>query len=232
MMISADFILFDLDNTLYPRETGLFSRVDRLINQYMDEVVKIPREQVNQLRQQYFAAYGTTLSGLMVHHQVDPEEYLSYVHNVPVDQLIPRDDQLAGLLERLPGEKYIFSNASRSHCDRVLDHLGIAGYFRDIYDIVRMEYRPKPERQVYESIVEEIGLPPHQGIMVDDLEANLVPARELGMGTVLVTGDEQEESGLLKRPAAEVDLVVRSVHQLPAVLKRSAAPALPVSAGS
>ncbi len=31
--------------------------------------------------------YGTTLKGLQIHNKVDTDEYLAYVHNVPLENL-------------------------------------------------------------------------------------------------------------------------------------------------
>jgi putative hydrolase of the HAD superfamily len=207
---SVRFILFDLDNTLYPRESGLFSRVDQRINRYLEKVVILPAFQVNRIRQEYLREYGTTLSGLMEHHGVDPLDYLEFVHDVPVEQLIATDNDLPALLAGLPGEKYVFSNASRQHCDKVLDHLQIADFFTDIYDIIRMDFQSKPELKVYERIVAEIGDPAGSGIMVDDLAANLLPARKLGMRTVLI--DSQNQNNPVGSPPTAV---LSSIHQLP-----------------
>ena len=211
---SVKFMLFDLDNTLYPRESGLFSRVDQRINEYLEKVVRLPSSRVDVIRQEYLRAYGTTLSGLMEHHGVDPLDYLDYVHDVPVADCVPTDDRLPAMLAALPGEKYIFSNASRRHCDKVLEHLRIADLFADIYDIIRMNFRPKPEPGVYQRIVAEIGEPAAAGVMIDDLAVNLRPARELGMRTVLIGGAEPEEAN----GAWPSTVVLDSIYQLPAFM--------------
>jgi len=208
---SVKFMLFDLDNTLYPRESGLFSRVDQRINDYLEKVVKLPSSRVNVIRQEYLRAYGTTLSGLMEHHGVDPLDYLDFVHDVPVEDCIVVDSRLPAMLAALPGKKYIFSNASRRHCDKVLEHLRIADVFADIYDIIRMDFRPKPEPGVYQQIIAEIGEPAAAGIMIDDLAANLLPAREMGMRTVLIGDAELNEA---KEPLP-LTAALNSIHQLP-----------------
>ena len=208
---SVKFMLFDLDNTLYPRESGLFYQVDQRINDYLENVVKLPSSRVNVIRQEYLQSYGTTLSGLMEHHGVDPLDYLDYVHDVPVERYVPVDSRLSAMLASLPGKKYIFSNASRRHCEKVLEHLRITDAFVDIYDIIRMNFRPKPEPDVYQRIVTEIGEPATVGMMIDDLAANLMPARDMGMRTVLI-GDAKPDEMIGSLPSTAV---LNSIHQLP-----------------
>ena len=47
----------------------------------------LPVEEVDILRRNYFEQYGTTLRGLQIHHQVDTDEYLAYVHDLPLEKL-------------------------------------------------------------------------------------------------------------------------------------------------
>ncbi len=184
-MSELKFILFDLDNTLYPRDSGLFDHVDHLINRYLEEVVKIPSAEVDQRRQDYWQAYGTTLNGLIAHHAVDPHHYLEFVHDVPLEDYLEPNAKLAELISGLPGDKYIFSNASNDHCQRVLDYLGLSKLFIDIYDINYFNFRPKPEFAIYQELLDDIGCNPKNGMMVDDMAVNLEPAASLGMTTIL-----------------------------------------------
>ncbi|MBN2232639.1 MAG: pyrimidine 5'-nucleotidase [Deltaproteobacteria bacterium] len=219
----SDYFLFDLDNTLYPRDCGLFDRVDALINDYLETVVGIPPERVDYLRRDYFARYGTTLSGLMRHHGVEPDHYLDYVHAVPVAEIIPPDPVINEALAALPGRKYIFSNASRRHCERVLAHLGIATHFEEIFDIIHFDYRPKPEPGVYRQVIGRVGGAGCKGVMVDDLVANLRPARAAGLKTILVDPAAGAAAGGRvngDRNAPPVDAVAVSVHEVGGIVSR------------
>ena len=102
-MSELEFTLFDLDNTLYPRNCGLFDHVDHLINRYLEEVVKIPLAEVDQRRRDYWQAHGTTLNGLMIHHDVDPHHYLDFVHDVPLADYLEADEKLVAMIAELPG---------------------------------------------------------------------------------------------------------------------------------
>ena len=184
-MAELEFILFDLDNTLYPRDSGLFDHVDRLINRYLEEVIRIPSAEVDHRRRVYLQDHGTTLNGLMAHHAVDPHHYLDFVHDVPLSDYLEPDEKLATLIAGLPGEKYIFSNASSGHCQRVLDYLGLGDLFAYVYDINYFDFRPKPEIAIYQELLDDIGGKAENGVMIDDMAVNLEPAASLGMTTIL-----------------------------------------------
>ena len=186
-MSAAKFILFDLDNTLYPRSCGLFDHIDSLINRYLLEKVKIPAAEVDLKRRSYMKAHGTTLNGLIVHHNVDPDDYLDFVHNVPLQDYLKPDVRLKTMLSKLPEKKYIFSNASNEHCCKVLDCLGLQASFAAIYDINSFNFRPKPDIAIYRELLDDIEAQAEEGVMIDDMEVNLQPAAELGMATILFT---------------------------------------------
>ena len=184
-MSELEFILFDLDNTLYPRDSGLFDQIDLLINRYLEEVVKIPSAEVDHRRRVYWQEHGTTLNGLMIHHTVDPLHYLDFVHDVPLGKYLKPDEKLADLIAGLPGQKYIFSNASTGHCQRVLDYLGLGDLFTAVYDINYFDFRPKPELAIYQELLDDIGGNAENGMMIDDMLVNLEPAASLGIATIL-----------------------------------------------
>jgi putative hydrolase of the HAD superfamily len=186
-------VLFDLDNTLYPAECDLFSLIDVRINRYMQEVVAIPAGDVDYLRRRYWQDYGTTLKGLMNHHDVSPEDYLDYVHDIDVASRVSVDSDLRRILEALPLSCYVFTNGSRCHADRVITALGLDGVFGEIFDIRVAEYQPKPHIEPYERVLQQLGLDASQCIMVEDQPKNLVTAKQLGMRTILVAPASAEE---------------------------------------
>jgi len=179
-------VLFDLDNTLYPAERDLFSLIDVRINHYMQAHVGIDQQEVDILRRQYWQDYGTTLQGLIRHHQVDPEDYLDYVHAVDVGSHLSADAELRGSIEALPMPSYVFTNGSRCHVDRVVAALGLGGLFTDVFDIRIANYQPKPNPDPYLQVLKNIRLQGSDCVMVEDQPQNLRTAKELGMKTVLV----------------------------------------------
>ncbi len=178
--------ILDLDNTLYPADSGLFAEVDRRIRRFMEERLNIPPGRIPELRACYRERYGVTLGGLMAHYGVEPGEYLEYVHDVPLDRYLGPDPDLDRVLDRLPGPKVVFTNGSSAHAWRVLRLLGVAGRFQGVYDIAFMDYVPKPRPHGYRKLLKALGVPPAACWMVDDLPENLETARALGLRTVLV----------------------------------------------
>lgn len=181
-----DVLIFDLDNTLYPADKKLFSLIDVRINRYMTEVVGIPAREVDSLRREYWRLYGVTLQGLIRHHQVDPEDYLHYVHNVDVNSTLGPDPLLRNVLSALPQRKAVFTNGSSCHAERVLSALGIEDVFEEIYDIRVAEYLPKPWTEPYLAVLDKLGTSAKDCIMIEDSRDNLETAKNLGMGTILV----------------------------------------------
>ncbi|MCK5913030.1 MAG: pyrimidine 5'-nucleotidase [Desulfuromusa sp.] len=179
-------ILFDLDNTLYPAERDLFSLIDVRINRYMEDVVAIDPDDVDNLRRRYWIDYGTTLQGLIRHHVVDPEDYLDYVHAVDVSSKLSIDNELRKTLKNLPLDSYVFTNGSRCHVDRVVTALGLEGLFVDVFDIRIAAYQPKPNPDPYQQVLARLELSGEQCIMVEDQLPNLKMAKQFGMKTVLV----------------------------------------------
>ena len=179
-------LLFDLDNTLYPPEKDLFSLIDVRINRYMEEKVRIAAAEVDGLRRRYWRDYGATLQGLIRHYGVDAEDYLDYVHDVDVAGRLDPDPDLRHALARLPVARYVFTNGSRDHAERVLSALGLEEIFSDIFDIRIARYQPKPNPEPYRGVLQKLRLQGEQCVMVEDSLSNLETAKQLGMITILV----------------------------------------------
>lgn len=181
-----DIILFDLDNTLYPPDRQLFSLIDVRINRYMCEVVGIPTHEVDGLRRSYWKQYGVTLQGLIRHYDINPEDYLSYVHDVDILSCLAPAPQLRQTLAGLSQRRMIFTNGSICHANRVLSALGIADLFEEVFDIRIAGYQPKPFPEPYRAVLDFLGAAAEHCVMVEDARENLHTAKQLGMATILV----------------------------------------------
>lgn len=210
-MASGPLYMFDLDNTLYPPEVELWRMVDRRIERYVQERIGVAPDEAREIRKAFLREFGTTLRGLMQHHGVPPGEYLDFVHDVPVERVVPPRPELREMLSGLAGEKVVFTNGSESYARRVLDALGVSREIDGIYGIEFMEYIAKPSPYPYRKLLETTGAVPARTLFCEDVRENLLPARELGIFTVWVGGTEGES------PA---HAVVRDVCELPAVLPR------------
>lgn len=186
--------VFDLDNTLYPARCNLFVQVDRRIQEFIMNLFGAGPEEARRIQKSFFHEYGTTLSGLMLNHGVDPAEYLHYVHDIDVSPVEP-NPVLCDLLERLPGRKLVYTNGSVPHADRVLERLGVARHFSGVFDIVAAGYVPKPEASAFDAFVKLHEIEPRTAVMVEDIARNLVPAHALGMTTVWIRSDHHWSGG-------------------------------------
>jgi len=148
MATSISVVLFDLDNTLYPVSSGLMHGVDTRITEYIRNLLDLDHDAALKLRRQYFDHYGTTLRGLQHHHAVDPEDYLSYVHDLALESFLASDAELDHLLEQVGATKAVFTNAPLDYSRRVLGVLGIERHFERIFDIRFHGFQPKPEPAV------------------------------------------------------------------------------------
>jgi putative hydrolase of the HAD superfamily len=180
------FVLFDLDNTLYPRDSGLWDAIGHRINLYMIERLSMPPEEVAARRERYLSAFGTTLNALRHYYGTDPDDFLSFVHDLPIRSYLRPDPDLDGMLRRLTMVKVIFTNADAQHARRVLSCLGIAHHFDRIIDIHALEFINKPDPRAYLKALEFVSAQANECVLVEDSLQNVVPARRLGMTTVLV----------------------------------------------
>jgi len=179
--------IFDLDDTLYPPESGVFTAVMSRIRAYMARVTGITAEEAIALQRDYAARYGTTLRGLMEEHGVDPEDFLAEVHAVDRSVLAPHP-ALAAALARLPGRRFILTSGTHAHAGETLSRLGIDDRFDGVFDIVDADYLPKPAETTYAAFLARFSIEPTAAAMFEDAPRNLVVPRALGMRTVLVTG--------------------------------------------
>jgi putative hydrolase of the HAD superfamily len=194
---NMNIILMDVDDTLYPRGKGPFTLVNEKIEEFVMTWCGIASPEAKALRKTYIEAYGSTLGGLMKHHGVDPGHYLTYVHDVPVEALLSRDDRLQQVLGGIRNEMVVFSNGSRDYVERVLNALGVSRFFRDLFTIETMDYVPKPRDYPYRKVIERYGRSPSEFVLVDDRSPNILTARSLGMKTILVGPGEGMQDTLI-----------------------------------
>jgi putative hydrolase of the HAD superfamily len=180
-----DTWLFDLDNTLYPIETEFMTLIEGRMTDFMEKVTGLPRDEARAIQKKYYHAHGTTLAGLIAHHDIDPEDFLTEVHDVSLDRLTP-DVKMALALERLPGRRLVFTNGSAAHAERVLERLQIAHAFEDVFHISAADYIPKPSPITFEKMMARHGVSALGSAFFEDSEKNLAPAADLGMTTILV----------------------------------------------
>jgi putative hydrolase of the HAD superfamily len=204
-------ILFDLDDTLYPRQSGIMGQIGNRIQSFICTELGLPPDEAKALRQEYLRTYGTTMRGLQLNHQIDPDIYLDYVHDIPLHEAVQPDAELDAVLGTIAQQKVIFTNASREHAEAVLDALGIRRHFQRIIDVRDMMFESKPQLAAYVRICQLLDVRPEECMLVEDNVRNLRPAKELGMVTVLVDGDGSDPS---------VDHAISRIQDIGAVVRR------------
>jgi putative hydrolase of the HAD superfamily len=177
--------VFDLDETLYSPEVSLFDEIKVLMVQYVQKELNISASAANDLRLHYWDKYGTTLAGLMAEHDLDPEPFLDYVHEIPLDALTP-DPELSHHINSLCGEAIVYTNGTEYHARRVTAARGLAGCFTAYYGVEHANYIPKPKKAAFEMVFDKAQIEPKNGIIFEDDPRNLVEPHLMGMRTVLV----------------------------------------------
>jgi putative hydrolase of the HAD superfamily len=202
-------LFFDLDNTLYSPSLGVITRVDARINAFMIERLRIGEAEVDAMRRRYWAEHGTTLRGLMAQYQVEPDDYLRFVHDLDLSDVVRRDDGLREMLSRMPCRKAVFTNAPRTHATAVLDLLGVADSFEAVVCLEDLGYVPKPVAEAYAVALRRVGVEGGASALVEDTRANLGPAKRLGMKTIWVTDSATHDP--------DVDHVIARIHDVEAI---------------
>ena len=177
--------VFDLDNTLYSPEEDIFSQIDKRMTEFIISKFSVNEEEAFNIQKKYFLEYGTTLSGLMKRENIDPDEFLEFVHDINLEILKP-NIELSKIIKNLPGDKFIFTNGSKKHAENVLKQLEMSGIFDDIFDIKESNFIPKPNINAYLNFIDKTKIEPDVSIMFEDIGRNLEAAKKLGMRTVLI----------------------------------------------
>lgn len=177
--------IFDLDDTLYPRETQFMGLIQARINAYMVRTVGLPAVEAMVVQKGYLRDYGTSLAGLMAHYEIDPKDFLAEVHDVPLDLLSPDAGLRAGL-ERLEGPRIVFTNGSAGHARRVLERLALTDLFDGVFALEDADLIPKPDPRTFARMTERFGVEATSAAFFEDTARNLRPGKAIGMTTVLV----------------------------------------------
>ena len=201
----VDVWVFDLDNTLYnPTRADLMPQMHLRMQEFLTDRFKIDISEADRMREFYYQTYGTTLRGLMEHHDMHPEEFLPYCHQLDLKDIVyekPLDDALAAL----PGRKLVYTNATEAHASAVMEKLGISRHFEAIFDIAEADYHPKPWAPSYDVFMERYGVDPTRSAMFEDTAKNLKPAHDLGMRTIWMRND---------RPSAQPGASAEHIHHV------------------
>lgn len=205
-------IFFDLDDTLYPPGAGLWQAIKERMNLYMRDHMDIPEDEIPILREKYFREYGTTMRGLQANHNIDSDEFLAFVHDLPLKDYLTPDPTLRSVIASLPTRNLIFTNADSAHAQRVLTALELNDLFDAIVDVNAVAPYCKPMPKSFEIAMRIAGeSDPSKCVMIDDIVRTTRAAKDAGLFSVLahnayVNGD--------------ADAQITDWNELPVILER------------
>ena len=207
---SGQVWIFDLDDTLHDASEQIFPHINRAMTQYLMTHLDLDERTANELRRRYWQRYGATLPGLMRHHGTDPHHFLHHTHQfVQLESMVQKAQGLRNTLRRLPGRKFVFTNAPMAYAEQVLKLLKVRNQFEGVFSIESTRFQPKPTTAGFMRLLRYFKLNARRCTMVEDSLSALQTAKKLGMKTIYVHPKA-------KRPAF-VDARVRSVLALPRI---------------
>ena len=182
-------ILFDCDGVLYQDLKAVFGQVSKRMTNYISKKLNLDIKKAKELQTKYFHKYNTSLNGLMIHHDVQPKDFLKYVHDIDL-AFMDKDLVLREELINLNLKKFVFTNGSKEHVKNITTHLGIDDQFNGVFDIVDAKYHPKPEAKAFDLMVEKFKIEPTETLYIEDIAKNLSIGKDRGAITAWLINDE------------------------------------------
>ena len=204
--------IFDLDNTLYYADSGIFQQVHELMGKFVSSHLSIEIDEAKQIQKKYYKQHGTTLRGMMDNHGVDPDHFLTEVHKLDYSIIGP-NHKLNEELIKLKGRKIIYTNANMQHALDVLERLELSNFFDEIYDIKKANYIPKPEISPYEQLIKQFNINTESAAMFDDIAKNLVPAKKVGFTSVWIDAGYENFSDDIKASKKYLDHQTKNITE-------------------
>ena len=188
------YLLFDLDETLYPSSSGMVKEISQRMTRFVSGLLNLDEGSAARLRRSLSRKHGTTLTGLMSEHDFqDPESYLEFAHPVDVERYLTKDPQLVEALASLGLPMSILTNAPAEHARRILRYLEIEDFFERIFDIRMSNFRGKPYREVYLRVLAELKREAGEVLFIDNRLDYLLAFRDIG-GKILLVADAPGEN--------------------------------------
>ena len=216
-MPNFKLILFDMDETLYPRNTTLMPQVTQRIMQFMVDVVGMTQAHAAEQRRFYRERYGTALRGLMeegyLADQTGVDAYLDYVHDVPLEGVLTPDPAVREMLLSLPLRRGVLTSSNIEQAERVLRFLNIHDCFEQVIDIRAVNFINKPHPDAYATAFQRFGVQPHEAIFVEDMAMNTKPAKAMGVKTILIDHPPTDDADFVVPSVLDVGEVVRRLME-------------------
>jgi len=214
--VVAKCILFDLDGTLYT-SAGYSDRLESEILDYVSEKLRIPENACKEILNERRKRLGT-LTRTLASLGIEREEFFhEMAGRLEPGDFLRKDPKILLMLKRLRKRGFklaLVSNSGRPLVLKILEAIGLdVELFGAI--VTSSEAEPKPSHASFKVAMKSLGCTARCSVYVGDrIEAELRPAHDLGMQTILVGRKES-------RSSPYVNIVLENVSDLPAVIRPS-----------
>lgn len=212
-------IIFDLDGTLYEFKKGsfkqslIYKKVLENTEEYIRNKLNITKKEAKLILKEIIKEYGESISiGLEKKHKLDRYEYFNNVWNIPAKKYIKSNPFLRNKLLKIKNhfDFVLVSDAPKIWIKHVLERLEIDDIFKN--RIFSGEGNARKEfGNVFDKIVKILRINPHCCIIFGDQEkTDIIPAKKIGMRTVLVNR---------KKKSSIADYTIKSILEIEKALK-------------
>lgn len=186
--------LFDYDLTLYGQyEKHVLYSMDKNITQFVMNSMDVEWEEANRLRKSWWKEYGTTLAGLRVHCDINPDEFFDFIHSGERIKRPKFNQKKVDFLKRIKGQRHIFTNGRRDWVDAGLKSMKLEDMFCKILDIKTLKWQGKPFQYAYDFADKFFNLNGSEVVFLDDSIDNLKIAKEKKWTTILIGSEFCDE---------------------------------------
>lgn len=190
LLETVKVVVFDMDDTLYPTESGVKSQITARIRQFIQKIVGCSEENARAMARSWYRSHNSALQGLMDNYSIQPDLFMHEVYSgINLDGLA-QTTGLSILLDWLEDKsirKVILTNSPLFYADRVLDQIGVNGRFERVVDIEEVGYQAKPGLYPYQYLLNTIRAQGQECAMFEDSLENLGTAKKLGLKTILLS---------------------------------------------
>lgn len=180
-----------MDRTLYPLDFGIQPLFDKRCSDYLQRHLNITDTDSKELQRQWREKYQYEAEAVKRECGLSIDDFMQY--SCDIDMSMLKENKKADmLLEKLKGNKYIFTDSIEKHVIDTLHCLGIkTEHFKDIFASTHSGYIFKPDVKAYHVMLDKFQINPNETVMVEDDAKNLKTAKELGMQTIWISDKEE-----------------------------------------
>ena len=205
----VNYILFDVDNTLYPASCGIGAEMIRRMNIFVSDFLDVSVKKAAEMRRDRDSAlYDSTLDWLQKKYSFDnPEKFFKAIHPEDLENWFPVNLDLKIMLKNLKIPFSVLTNSSIEHAVNVTDYLGITLFFENIFDLKFNNFKGKPNKSAYINVLDALGKKAKEVLFIDDVPSYLQVFKDMGGNVLLVDEDKNYEGSLFPSISKITDLL-------------------------